>query len=128
MNRFALRGALALVGLLVFGIIHFTNKSSASDEYRRQAHKIIAQVDGYSSKPDYYDWLADEGHDKVFGDAYYTEHRGRYGETAHVDRDQYLDELFEWMIDQAKSDNATAVADALTKFRSEHWHPDTGSK
>jgi hypothetical protein len=128
MNRFAVRGVIALVGLIVYGIIHFSNKSSAGDQTLHQAHRLVAQVEGYGDKPDYYDWLVDTGHDKVFGDAYYTESHGRYSETARVDKNQYYDELFEWMINQAKTDNAGGVADALARFREQHWHPTSSGK
>ena len=124
MNRFAVRGACAAGGLIVFAIYHFANKSSSSQDYRRQAHRIVASLGGYAAKPDYYDWLADEGHDQVFDGAYHTEQRGRYGEKAWVDRDEYLDELFAWMIQQAKTDRADGIVDELTAYRNQHWHPD----
>ncbi len=124
MNRYAVRGACAAIGLISFMIYHVVHKSSSSQEYRRQAHTIVASLEGYTSKPDYYDWLADSGHDAVFNGAFHTEHRGRYGEKAWVDRDEYLDDLFAWMIEQATADHAPGVVDDLTKYRDQHWHPD----
>lgn len=124
MNRFAIRAAIAAVAAIIGGIIHFSNKSSSSDEFRRKSHKIVATVDGYSVKPDYYDWLCDEAHDEVFDGAYHSERRGRYGEKSWVDRSQYLDELFEQMIVLAQNDKAAAVVESLEKFRAAHSHPE----
>lgn len=120
MNSYAIRGGIGLIAVVGFLVFHFMNKSSASGDYRRRAHAIIVQIDGYSAKPDYFDWLADEGHDKVFDGAYRTERRGRYSEKAWVDQGQYMDELFDWMIAQARTDNAPAVVEALTKYHNEH--------
>jgi hypothetical protein len=121
-GRLAVRGVIVGVAVIVGGIIHFTNKNSSSGEYRKRSHQLVSSVEGYSASPDYYDWLVDEAHDAVFDGAYHTERRGRYSEKTWVDRNQYLDEMFSYMIEQAKTDKATSVAESLQKYASTHTH------
>src|SRR5437868_3119415 len=122
MSRIAIRAGIACVAALVAGIVHFTNKSSSSDQFRHKSHVMIRTVQGYDVKPDYYDWLVDEAHDEVFDESYHTERRGRYSEKAWVDRNEYLDSLFASMITLAEHDNATGVVESLKKFQGEHSH------
>jgi hypothetical protein len=113
--RLGIGGVAACIGLG----IKFMHRSSAGDEYRKVAHKIVAHVDGYSAKPDYYDWLVDEAHDHVFNDAYNMDY-SRYRDRSWVDGDKYVEDLFSWMIDAANNDNAKGVADSLAKYRNDH--------
>jgi len=106
----------------------FMRRGSAGEEYRVLSHQIITKVDGYSVKPDYYDWLVDEGHDTVFNDSFKMESRSRRRVQTWVDEDQYMDDLFAWMITQATTDRATGVAAALEKYRSEHRTPEPEPK
>lgn len=107
------------VVLIIAWAAFFLRRGSAGEEYRKLSHEMIAQVEGYSSKPDYYDWLVDQGHDTVFNDSYKVERRGRRSVRGTVDEAQYLDDLFTWMINEARTDNAAAVAAALEKFKAE---------
>ena len=73
MNRFALRGVIALVLVLTAVFVRYRTRSALSDQSLQQAHKLIAQVPGYTEKPEYYDWLVEEAHQTVFANAYYTQ-------------------------------------------------------
>jgi hypothetical protein len=115
-SRIAIRGTITGVAAVVAAVVHFSNKSSSSDTYRKQAHRMVETFDGYATAPDYYNWLADEAHDAVFDDSYHTEHHGRYSEKTWVDRNQYIEELLDYMYTQAKTDKAVAVIQSIEKY------------
>lgn len=121
-SRLAVRGTIVGVVLIVGAVIRFSNKSSSSEDYRRRSHQIVAGLDGYSASPDYFDWLVDDAHDAVFDGSYHSERRGRYSERTWVDRNQYVDELFIHMIEQAKADRAATVVASLEKYASVNTH------
>lgn len=118
-ERYAWRAGVGVVVLVVALGVGFAKRNSSSDEYRRKAHRLVAAADGYGEKPDYYDWLVDDAHDKVFGGAYHTERRSRYSSKSWVDPDEYYTGLFDCMIDQASADKATGVVACLKKLKAE---------
>jgi hypothetical protein len=125
MNRFLLRAVIGAVLLVVATGAAFLKRSSAGEEYRKVAHKIVAQIDGYSAKPDYYDWLADWAHDKVFNESYHMAVPSRYSrDHSYVDDDKYISLLLETMIEEARTDNAVQVAEAVEKFRKSIEEPE----
>jgi hypothetical protein len=117
MNRYTVRMVGAVVGLIILGVVYWSRKSASSEDFRKQAHVLVAKADGYAARPDYYDWLVDTAHDEVFSGAYHVEFRGRYSQKAHVDRGAYMQGLFESMLEHAKEDKAQGVVDAITKLR-----------
>jgi hypothetical protein len=123
MERFAWRAGLGVVALIIGLGIAYYHRGSANDDFRKQAHKLIARVEGYSARPDYYDYLVDEAHDEVFNDAYHMEVSRRGGDRSWVDRGQYEHDLFAAMIRRAGDDHATGVVEALTKFRQAQGDP-----
>lgn len=125
MNRFALRAGIGAVALLIAIGAAFLKRGSAGEEYRRVAHKIVAQIDGYAAKPDYYDWLADWSHDKVFDEAYHMDLPSRHHrDRSYVDDQQYVTLLLKTMIEEARTDNAAQVAEAIDKYRLAHQAPE----
>lgn len=111
-------GAGVVVAVVALGV-KFMHRSSAGEEYRKVAHHVVAQVAGYSTKPDYYDWLVDEAHDHVFNDSYHMDTSRRH-DRSWVDDGKYMEDLFTYMIDQANGDNAAQVGTALATYRSDH--------
>ena len=120
MSRLGLRLVLIPVVLLIGYGTFYMNRSKAGVEHRKAAHEMIRQVEGYAGKAEYYDWLVDDAHDHVFNESYHSELVGRRRTRTWIDEGQYSDDLFEWMIRQAKDDKAYPVAAALEKFRAEH--------
>lgn len=115
-------GVAVLIVVIVLGWINFfVKKDSAGEEFRALAKDMVKHVDGYSANSDYYDWLADEGHDNVIEDAIMTEHTGRRRVRISVDEDKYFSDLLNWMIAEAQGGRATGVADALKKFKAEKF-------
>lgn len=128
MSRFWMfRIGAAAVALIVGLIVMHVHKGASSDSHLKAAHAMIKQVDGYDTKPDYYDWLVEDAHEHCFGDSYHMESRGRYGtsDASWFDSAQYKQDLFDYMINQAKSDHAPQVADALERFRKQYIDPPT---
>ena len=122
-SRIVIRGAIAGIAATIAAIVHFSNKSSSSETYRKQAHRMVETLDGYSTAPDYYNWLADEAHDAVFDVSYHTERHGRYSEKTWVDRGQYMEELLAYMLTPAKTDTAVAVVQSIEKYRQDRNIP-----
>ncbi len=87
--RFGIGGVALLIGLG----LKFMHRSSTGEDFRKAAHRMVHKVEGYSVKPDYYDWLVDEGHDHVFNESYHMDY-SRYGDKSWVDGDQYMESLF----------------------------------
>lgn len=119
MNRLTIRIVAVVIGLCVAGYVGMSRKGDASKKTLAAAHRLVAKVDGYADKPDYYDWLVDAAHEAVFDESFHADY-SKYHNNSWVDGDKYLEELFAWMINQANEDHAAAVVEALTKYRDSH--------
>ncbi|MEX2218302.1 MAG: hypothetical protein WD749_06035 [Phycisphaerales bacterium] len=112
------------VGLLVFAIgmgVLFYRRGEAGESYREAAREMIREVQGYSARAEYYDYLVDAAHDQVFNDATEIQPGGRRGRgKVVIDEEKYIRTLFDEMIRMANDERATGVADALAKYRLEH--------
>ena len=116
------RGVIRIVIVLVVAALgfgfKFLRRDNSGADFRKAAHRMVSRVEGYTAKPDYYDWLVDEGHDHCFNNAYHMDY-SRRRDDSWVDDGQYIEDLFRWMINQANEDHATQVAAALTKYHDE---------
>jgi hypothetical protein len=111
------------VGLVVLAIGYFSlfmKQESAGEEYRAAMHEMIQSVDGYSSRPEYFQFLVDYAHDEVFSDSFVKEPRGRRRVETWVDEERYFHDLCMKMMERASEDRATHVVAALQKFKAEH--------
>jgi hypothetical protein len=59
------RGVIRIVIVLVVAALgfgfKFLRRDNAGADFRKAAHRMVSRVEGYTAKPDYYDWLVDEG-------------------------------------------------------------------
>jgi hypothetical protein len=121
-------GLFVLVVFLFGGyFMIFLKRGTAGHEYRLAAREMIAQVEGYSQRQDYYDWLVDYAHDHVFNNAFKMESRGRRRVETWVDEGKYFDDLLQFMIEHARQDNAFGVVKALQDLRYRRNEAEQGS-
>jgi hypothetical protein len=113
-------------GLVVFAAIfgvRYCNgterRNDASKEVLVAAQEMIKDVPGYQDDPAYFDWLVSRGHSEVFSESYTIDAgRRRYSSGGdQLDFGKYENDLFTWMIDRAKTDQRTKIAEHLQAFK-----------
>lgn len=130
MSRYLIR----IVGGILVGVVAISVKFCMGKERREdaskqvlvQAQQMVREVPGYDKDPNYMEWLVKEGHTQVFTEAYHIDIGSRY-QAGHdtMDLGKYEEDLFRWMIDRAKTDGRTTVADSLTKY---HDNPEVATE
>lgn len=118
MARWAWRGAICAAAVMVGIGAKLMNRSSAGEEFREAAHRMVAQVEGYAANKEYYDRLVDDAHDAVFNSHYHMDF-SRHHDKSWVDAKRYFEDLFDRMIGAANADEAPHIAEALVKLRRE---------
>ena len=115
---YALRYGVGAVALLIAISFAFINRGVRGDEYREKMIRLVAQVPGYDQSPGYYDGLVDSCHEQAFLDNYHMRAPSRRNrdDKSYLDEPQYVDDMFQAMIQAATTDGAPHVATALTKY------------
>jgi len=117
MSWFKTRLIGAAIALPIAFIAYSMRKSDDGEQFRKVAHQLVAHVDGYDSKKEYLDGLADFAHDQVFDSSYHYEPGGRF-RSGHswVDGDKYVHDLFSAMENQAMEDHQPGLVTAMKKY------------
>lgn len=109
-------------GLVVFAAlfgVRYCNgterRNDVSKEVLVAAQQMVREMPGYKDDPSYLDWLVTRGHSEVFNNSYTIDtSRRRYSSGGdQMDLGKYEEDLFTWMIDRAKSDQRTKIAEHL---------------
>ena len=121
MNNWMLRIVAGIVcGALLIGVKFYMGtqrRADASREVLAALREELHQMPGYEVDPGYIDWVAGAGHQAVFSDSYNIDIGSRY-RAGHdsMDLDQYFEDVFRWMINQANQDQRKKVAEAMQKY------------
>ena len=109
-------GGIILTLVIVGGIVgyKFYGKSSAGNHARDAMHSYITRAEGYDQNREYIDHIFEMAHQEAFEDSYRMGSRRR---SATFNDEQYAEEVFQIMIQQARRDGSTHIADALVKLR-----------
>ena len=102
-------GTAVVIISVVVGL-KFYNKSQVNAQIRGEAVAIVENVQGYGSNADYFQLLIDHAHPVAFEEAYRMGGRRR---SAEFDDARYVQVLFATMLDKAKSEQRSKIANAL---------------
>lgn len=112
----SLGGVAAFVVILIIAFAaKFYKRDNMGDKYLAQARQRVMQADKYNEYREQFNWLVETAHEEVFNDSYTMDLSTRR-DHSFVDTGKYYKDLFDRMIELAKSNNYYEVADSLERL------------
>ncbi len=104
---------------IAVGVIYgfkFWRKADTGAEALTAYREVIGYADCYTGNKEYLDHLLETAHEQVFSESYQMDFSKR-DTRSRLNEDVYSQKLFDHMIQTARNDNATHIAECLERLR-----------